>query len=84
MASNVLDAVRQECPDAKRVVIDFDRVVHMNSNAVSVLLIIRNRLEQDGCELVLRNVSPEIRELFRFLCLDRLLPVIDVDVEESS
>lgn len=77
IASSILEMLRHDHPDARRVVVDFSRVVHVNSNAVSVLLLVRNNLERGGCELVLRNVSPEIRELFRFLCLEKVLPIIE-------
>jgi anti-anti-sigma factor len=76
MAGLLVDAIAREVHPDQRVVIDFNRVVHMNSNAVSVLLIAKKMLEDRGHAMALTGVSPAIRELFRFMCLEKVLTII--------
>ena len=77
IARYLLNRIAEEAEPGQRVVFDFSRVVHMNSNAVSVLLIAKKALEDEGRALALRGVSPTIHELFRFMCLDKAFTFID-------
>lgn len=77
LSKKLLAAIIPESAASQRVLIDFSQVVHMNSNAVSVLLLVKTGLEPRGHSVAMINVSPAIRELFRFMCLESALPIID-------
>ena len=77
LSKKLLAAIIPESAASRRVLIDFSRVNHMNSNAVSVLLLVKAGLEPRGHSVAMINVSSAIRELFKFMCLEAALPVLD-------
>ncbi len=68
--------VREEHP--AKVVIDMTPVKMLGSAIISSILAVRNRLVQQGGQLVLCNVPMPIRDIYRTLNLEgTLLPVYD-------
>ncbi|MEL6397216.1 MAG: STAS domain-containing protein [Planctomycetota bacterium] len=77
LSKKLLAAIIPESAASQRVLIDFSRVVHMNSNAVSVLLMVKTGLESRGCSFAVINASLAIRNFFKYMCLESALPIID-------
>ena len=64
---------RAERPRA--VVLDMTEVNFVDSSALRVLLRARQGLADDGVELVLAGIAPQVRRLFELTRTDGLLPV---------
>lgn len=79
IARGIVGAVGEHAEVGSRVVVDFARVEHMNSNAVSVLLLATDgfRLREHDCVLI--GVSEPIRGLLKFMCLGDHFTFLDRD-----
>ena len=72
LAQRIAHACAQR-PD--RVVVDFSGVTFCDSTAVSVLLAALERVEAQGCELVVRNPSRALQRVTTLLGLGELLGI---------
>jgi anti-anti-sigma factor len=71
---NTLDFLSRE--EHTDVVVNFRKVLYANSTAIGTLLNYRNRLIEQGRELVLVRVSPEVRVTFDLLGLSTVVPCL--------
>ena len=67
------DALRDEA--APHLVLDFSRLGFLSSAALGKLMALHQRARGAGGSLKLRNLRPEIHELFRITKLDRLFEI---------
>jgi anti-anti-sigma factor len=59
-----------------RFLLDFQRLKHISSQALSMLLRIHLRVQKlDGGELILCGVSPQLLDAIHIMRLDRLIPI---------
>ena len=79
IAPELVAEVCRHATARSRIVLDFARVVHMNSNAVSVLLLSTERFRLRGHGCVLTRVPEPIRRLFDFMCLGDHFTLVDWD-----
>lgn len=57
---------------AKRIVLDFDRVRFLASQAVSVLLTLKKKSDAIGAELAICSMRDELRRVFKIMNLEKL------------
>jgi anti-sigma B factor antagonist len=62
-----------EEPGPANVVLDFRNVGYVSSLALDTLVTLRNKLQAVGRRVALRNLSPQVYEVFAVTGLDRLL-----------
>ncbi len=64
--------------EGKRLlVVNLSSVVLMNSAGVGVLILVWDRLRQDGGQMVISGLSPLMRELFQRMRLDTYFPITE-------
>ena len=61
-------------PDARNVVVDFEKVVFMSSAGLRVVLVLGKQLRKRGAKLAVCSLSAPIREIFAVSNFDRILP----------
>ena len=61
-------------PDARNVVVDFEKVVFMSSAGLRVVLMLGKQLRKRGAKLAVCSLSAPIREIFAVSNFDRILP----------
>lgn len=59
-------------PPTRKIVIDFDQIRFLSSQALGVLLMLRRRAESAGLDLVFAGLRPELRRVFELAKLDKL------------
>ncbi len=57
--------------------IDFDNVKFISSAAISKLIVLDKRMKSRGTKLALRNLQPEVRDLFNLAKLDTIFDILD-------
>jgi anti-sigma B factor antagonist len=68
-----------EHPQRRRLLIDFRGLEYLSSAALGKFITLGKKVNANGGRLVLSNVDPAIRELFRVTRLDHLLIIRDWD-----
>lgn len=66
------DAAR---PPARRIVLDLAALDFIDSSGIRALLEAHDHADSSGGALVLTNVPPRVRELFRLTGLDARIPI---------
>jgi anti-anti-sigma factor len=62
---------------ARRLVLDFHRVQHVSSQALSMILRVHLRLKElAGGKLILCGLSPQMMDAVNIMRLDRLIPIV--------
>lgn len=61
----------------KRLVFDFARVHQVTSDTLASLVALRRHMQADGGDLAIRKLHPDLRDVFRILRLDLVLPIED-------
>ena len=64
-----------------RVLVNFANIDYLSSSMLRLLLKVQERVEADGGRLVLCNMAPSIRDLFKVTTLDRLFDICDWNAE---
>jgi anti-anti-sigma factor len=70
-ASEVFDQIEESCT------VDFSEFEYISSVGIGVLLVVQQRLGKKGESLTLINMTPHIRNVFKFAGLDRVFQIID-------
>lgn len=66
------EEVRDQLDSIREMVIDLSKVVYISSAGLRVLLSFQQQMvEKDGC-VILRNVPPDVREIFEVTGFDRI------------
>ena len=65
-----------------RILISFENVEHLSSAALGTLITINNKVRQQGGQLRLSNIDPQIYEVFVITKLNKLFQIYD-DAEEA-
>lgn len=63
--TTVGDEICRATPPGSRVVLDFDTVIQLGSAMLARLLELRGIAERGGGRVVLKNLRPELRDLFK-------------------
>jgi anti-anti-sigma factor len=66
---------RPEQPVGTAYVIDMAGTEYMDSSALGMLLLLRERVGNDKAEITITNCNPEIRKIFRISNFDRLFRI---------
>jgi anti-sigma B factor antagonist len=66
----VLDYIEKNNP--KLVIVDFEKVKFFSSQVLGLLLNIRNRLEENGGELLISAINPQLYRVFKITNLDKI------------
>jgi anti-sigma B factor antagonist len=62
--------------DRRRIVLDFEKVQYLSSQAIGIVLTMNKKLSQlKNSKLVLCGVGPRLQELLKITRLDRLLTI---------
>ena len=73
------DLVERE--DRKKIVLNFANVEFLSSAALGKLIGFDKRVKQNGAELVLSNIRPEIYEVFAITKLTKLFTIKDDEAD---
>ena len=65
----------------RRILVSFSDLDYLSSSMLRLLLKVQERVEADGGRLVLCNMAPSIRDLFKVTTLDRLFDICDWSAE---
>lgn len=65
----------------RRILVSFCNLDYLSSSMLRLLLKVQEKLEADGGRLVLCNMAPSIRDLFKVTTLDRLFDICDWNAE---
>jgi len=65
----------------RRILVSFSDLDYLSSSMLRLLLKVQERVEADGGRLVLCNMAPSIRDLFKVTTLDRLFDICDWNAE---
>ena len=82
MMSTVVAAVEQRA--GRPWVIDLSRVDYLNSSGLGMLCNIRNRVRTSKGKLALCGLSPQMIELFRSCCLEKLFVIAHTRAQAIS
>lgn len=66
-----------ENEDAPKLLISFANVDHLSSAALGTLITIHNRLKEEGGQLRLSDIDPQIYEVFEITRLHKLFDIHD-------
>ena len=61
-----------EQPKSRRVLIDFQNIRFLSSQALGVLLTLRHKAEKSGVEVVFAGLRPELAKVFTLTKLDKM------------
>ncbi|WP_428938804.1 STAS domain-containing protein [Fontivita pretiosa] len=65
-----------DAEDRRRIVLDFEKVQYLSSQAIGIILTMNKKLSQlKNSQLVLCGVGPRLQELLKITRLDRLLTI---------
>ncbi|MBN2008094.1 STAS domain-containing protein [candidate division KSB1 bacterium] len=67
----------------RKVAFDFQRVSHVDSSGIGILIVCKKRMEIAGGEFKLGNLSEHVLDVLKSLRLDSILDIVD-DVHELS
>ena len=65
-------------------VVDLSKVDYMNSSGLGMLCNIRNKVHKSKGKLILCGLSPQMHELFRSCCLEKLFAIAKTRAEAVS
>jgi anti-sigma B factor antagonist len=63
---------------ASRIVLDFHGFDHLSSKALGKLINLRKKMESSPVRLSIRNIHPDLLEVFKITRLDQMFPIEDV------
>jgi len=66
----VLDYIENNKP--KLVIVDFEKVKFFSSQVLGLLLNIRSRLKENGGELLISSINPQLYRVFKITNLDKI------------
>lgn len=64
-------------PDRRPVIVDLQEVAFLSSAALQKFIILNDRLRIQKRQLSLRNLCPNVREVFDITGLDRIIAITD-------
>ncbi len=64
-----------ETEDGRRILLDFDKVEHLSSAALGMLITLNKKLSERNGRLVLVNIRPQIYEVFKITRLNKLFNI---------
>lgn len=59
----------------KKLVFDFARVHQVTSDTLAELVALRRHMQKAGGDLSIRKLHPDLRDVFRILKLDQVIPI---------
>ena len=65
-----------ESKDRQKILLDFDNVDHLSSAALGMLINVNNKVKQQGSQLRLANIKPQIIEVFEITKLNKLFKIL--------
>ena len=68
-------------PDARNVVVDFERVAFISSAGLRVVLMLGKQLRKRGAKLAVCSLRDSIREIFAVSGFDRIVPVHESETQ---
>jgi stage II sporulation protein AA (anti-sigma F factor antagonist) len=68
-----------EKKDRRIIVLDLSKVVHLSSHALSILLVLRKKIEDVKGALVLCGVSKDLKKLFKVTSLHKIFTFADTE-----
>ena len=71
----------------RKVIIDFEGLLHLSSGALGKLISLFNRLKSEGGRLMLTGIRPQIYQVFKITKLDQLFEIyqtVDEALEEAG
>lgn len=69
------DAYKQTTEPGTRFIIDMGKTEYMDSSALGMLLLLRERMGGDQAQIEIVNTTPEIRKIFSISNFDRLFKI---------
>jgi anti-anti-sigma factor len=90
---SVLEAVsfKQTCQEVvqansvlKQIIIDFDNTIFMDSSGLGALVSNFKNAQEQGIEMALRNVTPQVLAVLNLTGLDQVFPIESYGNDESS
>ena len=61
----------------KKLIFDFGRVRQVSSDTLAELVALRRHMQPSGGDLAIRGLHPDLRDVFRVLRLDQVIPIED-------
>lgn len=74
LKQKVLDALEK---GEKKIVVDFSNTGYIDSSGLGVLVSLAKKLREEGGELLLAGLNPDLRTLFELTKLDTLFNITD-------
>lgn len=75
IGKELYDVVEQQ--GKKRIVLDFNDVRFLSSQALGVLLTLRRKADKAGAQVALTRIRPELARVFKITNLDKLFAFYD-------
>lgn len=63
----------------KKLVLDFERVQFMSSAMIGKLVFLNKKSKADSIDLTLRNIQPNVYEVFKLTRLNKIFKIEDAD-----
>ena len=73
--------VLERASEKKKLVLDFEKVQFMSSAMIGKLVFLNKKAKAEQCDLTLRNIQPNVLEVFK---LTRLNRVFKIEEEEDA
>jgi len=75
-SSNVMEEISAYIKDGEKVILDIEKLEYISSAGLRVLVISEQKLRDKGGELLVRNASQTILDIFEITGLDIMLKII--------
>ena len=84
-SQDYFDEIMEHLKYIKELVLDFSKITYVSSSGLRVILKLQQIMDDNECEVTLKNVKEEIIEVFRITGFDKFLTIVnDEDFNAAS